>query len=563
MTSKPVRHFVTLGQRQLHLRMAGRGSPVLMLHRAPTSSVSLESLILEASGFATVIAPDLPGYGNSDPMDGDASIEAYAADLLQLCNRLGIKRFALFGEQVGAMVAASMSAQAPDRVSLLVLRDLPSPSARATIPPALVPEWTGSHLADLWAFLREDAMFAPYNARRLDNRILAPLADAGTLHQRLVDVLRAPRQGRDLADAFRAASDHDPLPDLLQASSPVEIIADLAGKEWIPPADWARARVHAAGSGAEARQRTITLLKQAATQGPDICVPATQGVAQRLASRMVDVPGGQMHARFNDDAGTIPLVIQHDAASSSGTVEPIAASLIGKRSVLVPDLPGSGESDNLIGDNPSVSVADYADHVAVLLGCAGLDQVDFYGMWGGGFVGSELALNHPGRVRRLVMSNLFFHEGAERRRFQEHYTPAIEPVWHGGHLLQAWHQMRDQGLFFPWFDKDVTGIIRREPFLDTAMVHERVCSLLKAGSMYRTAYQAHFVYPTFERVAALRIPALLATAEWDPNRPHTEEVAATSSNCSFRMLDPDFRLWGLSCLSFLEARQDPHHSVHL
>ena len=56
MTSKPVRHFVTLGQRQLHLRMAGRGSPVLMLHRAPTSSVSLESLILEASGFATVIA---------------------------------------------------------------------------------------------------------------------------------------------------------------------------------------------------------------------------------------------------------------------------------------------------------------------------------------------------------------------------------------------------------------------------------------------------------------------------------------------------------------------------
>jgi pimeloyl-ACP methyl ester carboxylesterase len=268
---------------------------------------------------------------------------------------------------------------------------------------------------------------------------------------------------------------------------------------------------------------------------------------------MIDVPGGQLHARFNLDAGTTPLVVQHDAASSTTTVEPIVRSFIGRRNVLAFDMPGSGKSDNIINSDHA-NVQDYSDSLAAALDEMDLDQIDFYGMWGGGFVGSELSFTQPHRVRRLVMSNLFFHEGEELKKFQNNYTPPIEPAWHGGHLLQCWHQMRDQGLFFPWFDRSLDGIIRREPFLDVDMVHDRVCSLLQAGNMYRTAYQAHFVYPVRQRLRKLNIPTLLATTEWDPNRPHTEQLAAENRHCQFQMLSPDFQRWGISFLPFLEHR---------
>jgi pimeloyl-ACP methyl ester carboxylesterase len=182
----------------------------------------------------------------------------------------------------------------------------------------------------------------------------------------------------------------------------------------------------------------------------------------------------------------------------------------------------------------------------------GIGLIDFYGMWGGGFVGLELALNHAGRVRKLVMSNAFFHEGEELRAVQQNYTPSVAPVWHGGHLMQAWRQMRDQGLFYPWFDRSAEGILRREPFLATDMVHERVCSLLKAGDWYASAYQSHFVYPTMAQLARAPVPTLLASTPWDPNYRHVMDIVANTPTCDYLELDADFTRWGLSFLPWLD-----------
>jgi hypothetical protein len=85
------------------------------------------------------------------------------------------------------------------------------------------------------------------------------------------------------------------------------------------------------------------------------------------------------------------------------------------------------------------------------------------------------------------------------------------------------------------------------------MVHERVCSLLKAGNMYRTAYQAHFAYPTYAKLRSSPVPTLVATTEWDPNNAHTQEAAAAAVNVQFQYLDQDFAKWGLSFLPFLDA----------
>ena len=299
---------------------------------------------------------------------------------------------------------------------------------------------------------------------------------------------------------------------------------------------------------------TASVLSFLAQQQINTDVPAPPTVTPipgTLWHDFASVDGGQLHFHCNGDAQTVPLLVQHDAASSISTVEPITRSFLGRRTVYAFDMPGSGESDQIIPVG-NVEVNTYANVLDQALTSIGLNRVDFYGMWGGGFVGLELALEKPKIVRRLVMSNVFQHTGQEQADIIASYTPEVLPLWHGGHLLQCWHQMRDQGLYYPWFKQTRQGVIWREPFLDTDMVHERVCSLLKAGNMYRTAYHAHFVYPTYDKLSRIKVPTLLATTKWDPNNTHTLTAAQSSPRCEFIYLDEDFAKWGESFLPFLE-----------
>ena len=93
------------------------------------------------------------------------------------------------------------------------------------------------------------------------------------------------------------------------------------------------------------------------------------------------------------------------------------------------------------------------------------------------------------------MSDVLWHTPELRKELQENYTPAIEPVWYGGHLLHAWHLLRDQGLFWPWYRRNKSGILRQEPYVDPEMVHLRLVNLFKAPLMWRLAYQSHFCLP--------------------------------------------------------------------
>lgn len=536
------RHFVTIGRRQLHYRRAGQGPPLLLLHRLPRSSKDLVPLLMRWRDAFTVIAPDQAGYGQSWPLaaPGDGAppdAGAYADDLRDFLDALGLDRVHLLGDGSGALLALEFARRHPARIASLACHELPaSPVDEARLARAFGPfrpRWDGGHLAWLWAMLREEAMFDPWQDKRLANRRFVPIPDPAELQDRTVQFLSGAGHGRHYDAGLRALLALDA--SALAAAAPVPLLRidgdGEAAARWARADEWLRAR------------------HGQAVAPP---VPAVRPIAGALWSDYVTVDGGQLHFHCNADGDTVPLLVQHDAASSVGTVEPITRSLVGVRTVFAFDLPGSGDSDNLLGER-AAGVADYAEILERALAALGLSQVDFYGMWGGGFVGLELALRQRQRLRRLVMSNVFFHEGEELLRVQQHYTPDVSPLWHGGHLLQCWHQMRDQGLFFPWFDRSARGALRREPFIDTAMVHERVCSLLKAGNMYRTAYQAHFVYPALDNLRRSPVPTLVATSAWDPNRPHTEIAARAAPNAGFRLLDADFSRWGLSFVDFLSG----------
>ena len=62
------RHFVDVGSRRVHYRRAGKGPPLLMAHQSPRSSAEYEPLMREWGKHFTCIAPDTPGFGQSDPL---------------------------------------------------------------------------------------------------------------------------------------------------------------------------------------------------------------------------------------------------------------------------------------------------------------------------------------------------------------------------------------------------------------------------------------------------------------------------------------------------------------
>ena len=519
-----------------------------------------------ASDRFTVIAPDLAGYGNSFAHQlQPESLGPYCDDLLALLDALGLTRVLLYGEQAGAAIGLEFATHKPNRVAALTVWDLDLPGAldlpasAATPLPPFEPKWDGSHLAWMWAMLREQTAFHPWRTPLLETRVDADMPSPEDLQCRSVQFLTAGQNGRGYDTGYKAVRTFDARTVFERLSCPSLI---TARKRKNGPDPWRGIETvsesvikETAFEHEDGGEKALAFLADnrftADIPGDVPAPPSVTPIPGVLWHDFATVDGGQVHFQCNGDADTLPLLVQHDAASSIGTVAPITQSFIGRRTVYAFDMPGSGESDRIIPTD-GVEVDAYAAVLEQALDGQGLERVDFYGMWGGGFVGLDLALAHPARVRRLIMSNVFEHRGAERADVMANYTPDVSPLWHGGHLLQCWHQMRDQGIYYPWFNRSRDGVIWRDPFLATDMVHERVCSLLKAGNMYRTAYQAHFVYPTYEKLSRTPVPTLLATSEWDPNNPHTLAAAEAAPNCRFQYLNDDFTKWGESFLPFVE-----------
>lgn len=110
---------------------------------------------------------------------------------------------------------------------------------------------------------------------------------------------------------------------------------------------------------------------------------------QGLAVRYRDLPG--------DD---VPLLLINGIGASMEMWTHFVRQLDGRR-VIALDLPGSGESQPPMFP---VGMSWFANRVALLLDELGLDEVDTLGFSFGGAVAQQFALDHPARVRRLVLA---------------------------------------------------------------------------------------------------------------------------------------------------------------
>ncbi len=112
------------GGTELSFVTAGQPSnpPVLLLHGYPSSARTFRDVIPVLSQAAYVIAPDLPGFGESD-MLSKVSFAAFGEAIAELLKRLEVGARHIYLHDWGAPVGLHIAMQAPEQVLGLIIQN--------------------------------------------------------------------------------------------------------------------------------------------------------------------------------------------------------------------------------------------------------------------------------------------------------------------------------------------------------------------------------------------------------------------------------------------------------
>ncbi|WP_260854010.1 alpha/beta fold hydrolase [Paraburkholderia sp. BCC1886] len=123
MSSEMVCGSQRLSTGRLAYRRATAANPkqvVLLLHGWPQTSWAWRHVMPRLSQRFDVIAPDLPGFGDSWKPEGGFDKKTISRSLHEFVEALGIERLAIVGHDLGGHVAYAYAAQWPDTVSHFV-----------------------------------------------------------------------------------------------------------------------------------------------------------------------------------------------------------------------------------------------------------------------------------------------------------------------------------------------------------------------------------------------------------------------------------------------------------
>jgi pimeloyl-ACP methyl ester carboxylesterase len=200
---------------QVHLRMAGAGTPLLLLHQSPLSGAMFDAVLprLADAGFAAVAA-DTPGFGQSALPDEAVGIAGYAQAMAAVLDALGWDRAHVVGHHTGASIAAALGAHHGARLDRLILNG-----------PALLSDAERAHFAGFRFDPLELCADGSHLLAAWNQRLAASpgWSDLDAMHRYTTEMLANPvHYGR----GFSAAFAHDLAADLAAITAPTLILTN-------------------------------------------------------------------------------------------------------------------------------------------------------------------------------------------------------------------------------------------------------------------------------------------------------------------------------------------------
>lgn len=234
-------------------------------------------------------------------------------------------------------------------------------------------------------------------------------------------------------------------------------------------------------------------------------------------------PHGLVH--FHDSSGLVrspansrPLVLLHQSPASARQFEAAFQPLVARKIRFVAiDTPGFGFSD------PPAAiprVEDWASSVVAVLDHLGIEQADLLGHHTGALTATEVALQSPERVRRLILNGPFPITEQERERFiagSERSHALGRPKIDGSHLAISFERRVDM------YGKD--------PEPDPATLTRIVVEKYQGLGPYWWGHHAAYRYDHAASLKRLTHRTLILTNTGDDIYEHAKRAAA---------LRPDF-----------------------
>lgn len=158
-----------------------------------------------------------------------------------------------------------------------------------------------------------------------------------------------------------------------------------------------------------------------------------------------------------------PLLLLHGGLGSIDMFRPLLPAFADGRQVIAVDLHGHGRT--ALGER-AIDVVAQGDDMAALLGELGHAQVDVLGYSFGGLVAFRLAVQHPSRVRRLVLASaLFARDGfyPEMLPMQAGVGAAMAPAMKDTPMYKSYVAVAPKPEEFPKL-LDNMGALMRTPF---------------------------------------------------------------------------------------------------
>jgi pimeloyl-ACP methyl ester carboxylesterase len=263
--------------------------------------------------------------------------------------------------------------------------------------------------------------------------------------------------------------------------------------------------------------------------------------ASQIDRGFVRISEGQVHYRRTcgaqpADAARLLLWMLHASPASSVSLVGLIAGFASGRECIAPDTLGNG--DSAAPAPPRPDAAYYADASLRVMSALGVGRVDLYGSHTGAHIAVEMAIRAPGRIRRVILDGIGMFSSAEKAEMLANYAPAIEPDAFGSQFHWAWHFVRDQGWFFPYFKGDAAhlrGIDAPSP----DVLHTITLEVLKVIGTYHLAYRAAFAHDDAGRLPLVGQPTLVVADDSDPLKAGVDRAAALLRDARKRVLATD------------------------
>jgi pimeloyl-ACP methyl ester carboxylesterase len=195
------RDYVSTSVGQILIRKAGAqtGRPLVLLNSSPTSSLSLEPLLLRMGADRPVYTLDNPGNGDSAALPGTPTITDVAGVVLEAIQSLGIDDYDVYGTQTGALLAMEV-AIADASVRHLILDGVTMFSAQrvkdyvANYAKPMEVRADGTQLLWAWNFLRDACLWWPWFKRTAENtRVGVGMPSPEALQREFVEFIKGGR----------------------------------------------------------------------------------------------------------------------------------------------------------------------------------------------------------------------------------------------------------------------------------------------------------------------------------------------------------------------------------